>query len=170
MLASSGNRTRSAPPDAASPHDRAMRSRLAVASSASTAIWPSATRTSSFSGGTPGSIGVRGVPDGGQDQGVAPAAAEVPGQVLADLPVGGRWVIAQQRLRGYQEPRRAEPALHRAVPHERVLHGVEGAVAGQSLDGPDAPALGPDREEQAGADQLTVYQDRARPARALPAP
>ena len=64
-------------------------------------------------------------PDGVEDLLVARAAAEVAGQRLADLGIGGVRVARQQVVAGDDQPRRAEAALHRARLDEGLLDGVQ---------------------------------------------
>ena len=68
-------------------------------------------------------------PYGVQDLLVARAPAEVPGQRLPDLGVGGARVPRQQVMGLHEQPRRAEPALHRAGLEERLLHRVQRLAA-----------------------------------------
>ena len=98
---------------------------------------------------------------------VARAAAQVAGQRLADLRVRGRRLARQQVVRRDDQPRRAEPALHRAGLQERLLHRVQLVLGSQPLDGHHLAPLGLPRRDQARAHQLAVQIHRARPALAL---
>ena len=73
----------------------------------------------------------------------------------------------EQRVRGHDQPGRAEPALHRAGIDERLLHVAGRAERGDALDGDDRLADAPRGQHEAGAHQLAVDQHAARAALAL---
>jgi hypothetical protein len=96
-----------------------------------------------------------------EDLDVARAAAEVPGGGLGDLLPRGARVAPQQRVRGQEETRNAVAALGRAELRERVLQGVEGALAGHALDRRDLAALAFDRQREARQDGQAADEDGA---------
>src|SRR5215217_350009 len=106
-------------------------------------------------------------PDRGQHLLVPRAAAEVAGQGLPDLRVGGGGVAGEEVVGGDDQAGGAEAALDGAGFDERLLYRVEGVVGGQALDGGDLGALGLAGQDQAGADQDAVQVDRTRAALAL---
>src|SRR5947209_17189907 len=69
-----------------------------------------------------------------EDLAVPGAAADVPRERLADLRVARLGVALQERLRGHDEPRRAEAALHGTGFHERHLERMHFSAARESLD------------------------------------
>ena len=70
------------------------------------------------------------------DPAVAGAAADVAGQLLADLDArSGCGVAVEQGVGGHDQPGRAEPALHGAGVDERLLHVGRRARLGEALDG-----------------------------------
>src|SRR5690348_2971529 len=91
---------------------------------------------------------------------VAGAAAEIAGDPIAHLRLGGVQGPVQQRLGGDQQSRRAEAALKRRMLKKLLLHRVELAAGGEALDGLDRMALCLDAQHQAGAHQPPV-QDHA---------
>src|SRR5216684_2204163 len=72
---------------------------------------------------------------------VAGTAAQVPGEGLADLGVGGLRNPAQQVIRGDDQARRAETTLHRASVDVRLLHGIQRVGGGETFHRADVPAL-----------------------------
>src|SRR6516225_10585341 len=75
---------------------------------------------------------------------VARASADVAGQRLADLLLVGVRVIAEERGRLHDEPRRAETALEAVrIPHG-LLQGAQPAVRGQPFDRRNLAARGLD--------------------------
>ena len=110
---------------------------------------------------------VRRQPHGVQDLLVPRAAAEVAGQRLADLGVGGVRLPGQQVVGLHQQPGGAEAALHRPRLDERLLEGVQVVALREALDRADLAALGLAGGDQAGADRHAVEVDGARTALAL---
>src|SRR3954453_15325014 len=107
-------------------------------------------------------------PHGVDDLLVARAAAEVARERLADLRVARARIARQQVVRGDDQPRRAEAALHAAGLDERALHLVQLAVGRRDpLDGHDLAALGLRGKHETRADELAVEVHRARAALAL---
>ena len=104
---------------------------------------------------------------GVEDLLVPGAAAEVPGERLADLVVRRVRDAPEEIGRGDDEARRAEAALHRAGVGERLLHRVEAGVAAEALDRDDVVPVGLRGEDEARAHELAVEEDRARAALAL---
>src|SRR5438045_1733363 len=68
---------------------------------------------------------------------------------------------ARGRGRRHQLPRRAEAALRGVVIDEGLLQRAQPAVACETLDGLDRPAIGPHRQLAAGVDGTAVEQHRA---------
>ena len=66
----------------------------------------------------------------------------------------------EQVGRRHQDPRRAEPALERVVPAERLLQRGERAALRERLDGVDPAAVGLDREHAAAAHGDAVEKRR----------
>ena len=114
----------------------------------------------------------RGEPPGRQldrvdDLRVARAAAEVAGERLADVGLGGLRVAREQVVARDDQARGAEAALDRAGVDERLLDRVQLARRREPLDGHDLAALGLRGQHEAGADQRAVEVDRAGAALAL---
>src|SRR5947209_18452995 len=109
-----------------------------------------------------------GLADGGDDVDVAAAAAEIAAHPLADLVVGFRVSLAQQRRGGADLPRRAVAALEAVVADEGGLQRVQAVVGGEPLDGDDLlSAAVHDGEREAGVVAPAVDEDGAGAARAL---
>src|SRR5438093_3459364 len=102
------------------------------------------------------------------DLDVAGAAAQVPGERLADLVGARRAIHGQQRPGREDHAGCAEAALGGAQPREGVLERIE-RVALQPLDGHEGAPGEPRRQHQAGADRLAVEQHGAGTAHALAA-
>ena len=97
----------------------------------------------------------------GDDLGIAGAAAQHAPQRLLDLGPRRGGIDPQQGAGRHQHPRRADPALRRAVTQESPLQVRQGVLPGQPLDG-DHVAPGRARQRrQAGADRLPVEQHGA---------
>src|SRR5262245_1761760 len=109
-------------------------------------------------------ITARSIADGGDDVRVCAAAADVTAHEFADLLVGARTSLSQQRDRRHDLARRAKAALKPIVTDERLLHAVQAAVTRQALDGHHLAAIALRGERQARQHALTVGQDRARTA------
>src|SRR5437588_2354755 len=105
--------------------------------------------------------------DGLEDLPVAGAAADVPRQRLADLGIARLGVALKERIRGDDEPRRAEPALHRAGFQERLLQRMERRAAAEPFDGLDAFAGAGAGKDEAAADERAIEHHGARSALAL---
>src|SRR5260370_7746075 len=81
--------------------------------------------------------------DGVEDLRVARAAAEVALERRAEVVTARARAAFQEGERGEQHAGGAEPALHGAVPHERLLERMEPALALEPADGEDrAPSPG----------------------------
>ncbi len=76
-------------------------------------------------------------------------------------------LLLQRVRRQHQEARRAEAALQAVVVDEGLLQRMQLLAVGEPFDGADLPAVGLDREHQAGADRLAVEDDRAGAADAV---
>ena len=106
-------------------------------------------------------------PDRVEDLRVAGAAAEVAGELLADLVVPRARHALEQRRGRDDEARRAEAALHRPRLDERLLDAVQPVLAAQPLDRRHLVAVRLRRQDEARAHELAVEQHRARAALAL---
>jgi choline dehydrogenase-like flavoprotein len=73
---------------------------------------------------------------------VSGASAEVPGECVGELVVGGVGVVAEGGEGAQDLPGEAEPALEGVVVPELLLDGVEGVVLGESVKGLDRAACG----------------------------
>src|SRR5271170_7917701 len=69
-------------------------------------------------------------------------------------------MVPEQRGRGQDEPRRAEPALGRAVLDERPLNGGESLARRDALDGRDRAAFDQPGEREATQGRAAVEEDR----------
>src|SRR5437870_4039285 len=103
--------------------------------------------------------------DGLDDVLVAGAAAEIALERAANLLLARRRVLVQQAHRREHHPGRAVAALQRVLLVERLLHRVELAVRGETLDRRDLRAVRLDSEHGARLDRLAVEQHRAGAAR-----
>src|SRR3970040_1716813 len=102
--------------------------------------------------------------NGLQNFGVARAAAEVPGERLADFLARWIGVVIEQRFGRDEDARRAIAALGRAQFGERGLERVECPPLGQALDRQNLAALNFDGQGEAGEHRLAVHEHRARAA------
>src|SRR5262249_32802089 len=104
---------------------------------------------------------------GGDDVLVAGAAAEVTGDGLANLWLGGIRAVLQELRQRHEETRRAEPALQAVVLPEGLLQRIEPVAVGQRLHGPDLTTVHLCRKEQAGPDSGAIDDPRAGAAHAV---
>src|SRR4051812_23310358 len=81
---------------------------------------------------------------------VSGASAEVPGECLGEVVVGGVGVVAEGGEGAQDLPGEAEPALEGVVVPELLLDGVEGVVFGESVERVDRAACGASRGDEAG--------------------
>src|SRR6266851_609598 len=95
---------------------------------------------------------------------VARAAAQVPGNGLADLLLARVLVALQERARGHQHAGGAEAALQAVLLGEALLDGMELARLLQALDRGDLRAVGLHREHGARLDRVAVEDHGARAA------
>jgi hypothetical protein len=95
---------------------------------------------------------------------VSGAAAQVAFQPQPHGPLVRVGFLGEQVEGLHDHAGRAVAALQGVVVAERLLHGVQGAVPGQSLDGEDVGAVGLHGEHRAGLDAVTVQVNGARPA------
>src|SRR4029077_12912372 len=102
--------------------------------------------------------------DGLDDEVIARAAAEVPGQHLADLLARRRGPLAEERGGAHDDPGGAVATLEPVLGPESLLDRMPAVGGGEALDGGDALAVGLHRQHEAGAHRLPVEQDGARPA------
>src|SRR5262249_16832899 len=104
---------------------------------------------------------LRRVLDGLDDVDVAGAAAQVPGDGLADVGLARVGVPGEERRARPHHARRAEAALQAVLLPEALLHGVELAVLLEAFDGGDLVPIRLDREHRARLDGRPVEKDRA---------
>src|SRR5947207_4536823 len=104
---------------------------------------------------------VRGVLNGVDDVLIAGAAAEVALDPLANLALGWRWVVLQQRHGRHDHPRRAVPALKPVLLPKAGLQRVKGAVRREPFDRGDRRSVGLDREDRARLRAPAVDEDGA---------
>src|SRR6266487_1056493 len=127
-----------------------------------------------------GGGGTTGESHGRDDVLIAGAAAQVPGERLADRALVGIGMLTQEGHEGHEDAWRAEPALQPVGLAERGLERMQriappappappGAVR-QPLDGRDVVAIHLDGEHQAGAYRLAVHQHGTGAAHAVLAP
>jgi hypothetical protein len=95
---------------------------------------------------------------------MARAAAEIPGDGLPNLELGGIRILLQQREGSHHHARGAEAALQTVLLEKPLLDGMECRTIRQTLDGLQVVTIRLDREHGAGLDRLAVEQDRARAA------
>src|ERR1700756_350073 len=110
---------------------------------------------------------LRGLGDRGDDVGIAGAAADVPGEAVADLVLRAGTPAHDQVACGDQHRRRAVPALQRVALMKSLAQCRDDRIAGKAFDGLDLAIVAGDREHQAGARRLTVDKDRAGAAHAV---
>src|SRR5271169_257873 len=96
------------------------------------------------------------------DVSVAGTAADVAGELVADVALGRIWVLLEQLADGHDHPRRAEAALQGVVLMESRLHRMQCAAAGrETFDRRDSGSVGHHDENRAGFDGLSVDIDGA---------
>ena len=78
-----------------------------------------------------------------------------------------RPALAQQRVRGHQETRRAETALQRMIFLERLLQRAERAIGRETFHRRELGLIRLYRQHQAGADRRAVMLHRATAAYAM---
>src|SRR3989442_180448 len=103
--------------------------------------------------------------DGLKDFDIAGAAAQVPGQGLADLLPGRLRPGVEKRLSSAQDSRSAVAALRGAELRERHLQRMGPRPFRQSLDRENPPVLALEAEDQARELRPAVEEHRAGPAR-----
>src|SRR5215471_9988852 len=101
-----------------------------------------------------------------EDPDERPAPADVAVQPLLRLLNRRVRVLFEQRHRGHDEARRAEPAHQPVGVAEGLLHRVQRAAIGEPVDGADLLPLDFDRERRTGIDRSPVHDHGARAARA----
>src|SRR4029077_15778739 len=104
------------------------------------------------------------------DVDVARASAQVPGDPLPDLRLGGIRALAQEPGGLPDHPRGAEAALEAVLVPEGLLERVELSALLHALDSHDLGAVGLDRQDRARLRAPAVHVDRARAAVAGIAP
>src|SRR5712672_1072404 len=96
------------------------------------------------------------------DVGVAGAAADIAGELVADFTLGRILVLLEQLAHRHDHPGRAEAALQGVMLVESRLHRMQGATARrEAFDRRDRRAVGHDSENRAGFDGLSVDIDGA---------
>ena len=99
--------------------------------------------------------------DGVDDVLIAGAAAEIAGDAFANLAIGRRRVVVQERHRRHDHARRAVAALKAVLFPEPGLDRMQIAVLCQPLDGRDLRPAGLDREDRARLRAAAVDDHRA---------
>src|SRR5678815_5410244 len=89
------------------------------------------------------------------------APAEIAREPVADLGLRRLDIALEQRLRGDEDARRADPALQRGVLEELLLERMEGLAVRHALDRLDRAAPRLAAEHEAGADEPAVQHDAA---------
>jgi hypothetical protein len=108
--------------------------------------------------------------DGGDDAGIAGAAAEVAGETFADLVYRRVRRPVEEVLGGEDHAGGADAALRPAFFEEALLDGSEAAVGiCEAFDGEDVGSVGLQGGNQAGVDELAVKEDGAGAALAFAA-
>src|SRR5712691_2740028 len=92
---------------------------------------------------------------------VAGAPAEVAGDAAANVIVGRRLVLSEERIAGHEHPRRAVAALQPVLGHEAFLERVEPAVLLEAFHRHDLFAPGLDREHRARLHGSAIEDDGA---------
>jgi hypothetical protein len=110
-----------------------------------------------------------GAADGGEDTGIAAAAAEAAVEGLDDLGVGGAGGAIEEGGGAEGHAAGAVAALHGAFVEEGLLDAVEGTGGGEAFDGGDSAAGGGADGSDAGDDWAVVEEDGACPALTLAA-
>src|SRR5213596_1800061 len=110
-----------------------------------------------------GGGGATGESHGRDDVLVTGAAAQIPGQRLADLALVRIGMLAQERHERHEDARRAEAALQPVSLAERGLKRMQrvARAVSKALHGLDLVAVRLDGEHEAGADRLAVQQHGA---------
>ena len=98
---------------------------------------------------------------------VAGAAAEVVGEVEADLVLGRIGVLVEQGFGGDEEAGRTDAALQGGAFQKALLERVQVAVLGEAFDRFDLGPFGFDREDQAAVHRQAVHEHGARAAVAV---
>src|SRR3984893_19116362 len=98
------------------------------------------------------------------DEVVAGAAAEVPGQHLADLLARRCGLLAEERAGAHDDPGGAVAALEPVLGPEGLLHRMQAVGGGDALDGGDTPPVGLHGQHEAGAGGVAVEPGGARAA------
>src|SRR5687768_15079163 len=106
---------------------------------------------------------------GGDDLGIAGAAAEIAGEVMADVVVARIGILAEKVARHQHEAGRAIAALHRAAFEESFLFRTERAIGGKVFDRDDFGAVEEGRQVEAAGNRAAVDEHRAAAAQALAA-
>ncbi|MNE68148.1 hypothetical protein D3C80_1637960 [compost metagenome] len=91
------------------------------------------------------------------------AAAQVAGQLIANLFVAGLGNAIEQGLGGHDHAVHAVTTLGRLLVDERLLHRVRRGLAAQPFEGGDIAAGGAGQGDDAGAGGHSVDDHRTRP-------
>ena len=102
-----------------------------------------------------------------EDVPVAGAAAQHAGQFRGEIVLRHLGLVAEQVVGTQQEAGRAEAALQRVVPAERLLQRVQFPRPAQALDREHLGSVELAREQQARPGRLAVDQNRAHAADAV---
>src|SRR5712671_3595018 len=109
----------------------------------------------------------RRIRDGGDDIGIAGAAADVAGEAVADLALRAGTASADQVARGDQHRRRAEAALQPMALMKTAAQRFHHRVAGEAFDRAHRTLVAGHRQHQARARRRAVDKDRASAAHAV---
>jgi hypothetical protein len=100
---------------------------------------------------------------------VGGAAAQVAGQIVADLVRCGVWVAVEQFLGHENESGRAKAALECAVVNKGLLDRVELVAGGESLDSNHFGSIDKRRQVETPTNCDTIHECRAAATESLPA-
>jgi hypothetical protein len=99
--------------------------------------------------------------DGADDFIIAGTAAEISGELEADVVFGGLWVFVEESLGGHEEAGSADAALQGGTFKEALLERVQMTVLGEAFDGFDFRAFGFRRENDAAIHGDAIHDDGA---------
>jgi hypothetical protein len=106
----------------------------------------------------------RGFSNRGDDVLVTGAATHRPLDPMPHLGLARVWIAIDQIVGGHDHAGRTESALQTVLVPERLLHGMQLPVGGQTLDRDHGRAVGLNGEDRARLDGLAIDEDRARAA------
>ena len=95
---------------------------------------------------------------------ISGAAAQIPGQRVADLVAGRIGLAIEQRLCSHQKSRRAVTTLGRTEVGKGLLERMEPAVCRETFDGQHVTVSTLDAQNETRQHRLAIEQHRARAA------